>query len=226
MERKRFKIQDYNKREAFEDATRFFIVYEGDKELHYFQMINHLYLPPKKASIIHILEKDTVIGSQPKKLIERVKFFIENPPKDLSVTPTEDDKFRFVLDVDDHPKEQFPELNKYCKDLKDANLYISNFCFEVWQYLHLDEAHKIKSNTSAEMKTEVGAKHTESKMKNFPKSYLEKDRIEKAIERAKIADTNKNDFFPVEKSTKVYLLMEELLNYSTLNKEVNNPEIV
>ena len=50
--------------------------------------------------------------------------------------------------------------------------------------------------------------------------------LEKAIERAKIADTNKDDFFPIEKSTKVYLLMEELLKYSILNKEVNNPEIV
>lgn len=224
MERKRFKIEDYNKRESFEDATKFFIVYEGDKELHYFQTINHLFLSPKKASIIHILEKDTIIGSQPRKLIERVEYFIKNPPKDLAVTPNEEDKFRFVLDVDQHPHEQFNELFEYCKKLNDANLFVSNFCFEIWLYLHLDEVDKIMSNSSSEMKTELGAKHTELKLKNYPKSYLERDKIEKAIERAKIADLNKDDYFPVQKSTKAYLLIEELLKYSFLNEEVNNSE--
>lgn len=208
MIRKRFSIDDYNKKDAFEDATRFFIVYEAEKkELKYFETFNYLFFEPKKATILHVLEKDTeVIGSQPKKLIERAKSFIENPPKDLKITPTIEDKFRFVLDVDDHPLEQFPELNEYCKSLKDADLFISHYCFEVWLYFHLDNPEEIKSKSSSEMKTELGAKHTEEKIKNYPKGYLTFERIKKAIERAEKVDLNKNDFSPLEKTTKVYLL--------------------
>ena len=229
MERKRFKISDYNKKEVFKDATKFFIVYEAEvKELKYFETFNYLFFESKKASVLHVLEKDTqVIGSQPKKLIERAKAFIENPPKDLKVTPTEDDKFRFVLDVDKHDesKQQFAELNQYCESLTDANLFISNFCFEVWLYFHLGNQEDITSKTSSQMKAELGLKHAEQKI-NYPKGYLTTERIKAAIERAEKADTNKGHYFPVEKSTKVYLLIKELLEYSVLNTSVNNEQIL
>jgi hypothetical protein len=188
MLRKRFSIDDYNKKAAFEDATKFFIVYEAEKkELKYFETFNYLFFEPKKATILHVLEKDTeIIGSQPKKLIERAKSFIENPPKDLKITPTEEDKFRFVLDVDDHPIEQFAELNEYCKSLIDSSLYISNFCFEVWLYFHLDDQEKIVSKNSSQMKTELGEKHTEKKINNYPKGYLTTDRIKKQLKEQKM----------------------------------------
>ena len=222
MNRKRYTLDDYNKKESFLDATRFFIVYEGeDKEPKYFGTFNNLFFEPKKASILHVFEKDTnVIGSQPKKLIERAKSFIENPPKNLSVTPSSEDKFRFVLDVDEHPIQEFSELKQYCESLVDANLFISNFCFEIWLLFHLDDPKNITCKTSKESKTELGEKHTKSKLKNYPKSYLTVEYISKAIERAMDADLNKNDFFPVEKSTKVYLLMQELLQYSILNNPI------
>jgi hypothetical protein len=222
MIRKRFSSADYNKKEAFEDATKFFIVCEGEvKEPKYFQAFNFLFFEPKKASILHVFEKDTrIIGSQPKKLIERAQAFIENPPKHLTVTPTKEDKFRFVLDRDDHPEEQFLELITYCKSLLDADLFISNYCFEVWLYFHLDDKNSITSSTCKELKTELGEKHSQYKLKNYPKAYLSIERLLKAIERAEIADENKTDFFPVEKSTKVYLLIKELLQYSVLNISV------
>lgn len=228
MERIRFDVSNYNKREAFENATRFFIIYEGeDKEPRYFQTFNFLFFEPKKASILHVFEKDTnIIGSQPKKLIERAKSFIENPPKNLTITPSKDDKFRFVLDVDEHPAEQFPELKEYCDSLNDAELFISNFCFEVWLYFHLNEPENITSSTSKEMKTELGEKHAEYKIKNYPKGYLTTERIKAAIDRAETADINKTDFFPAQKSTKIYLLINELLEYSILNNSVDNPEIL
>ena len=228
MERKRYTLEDYNKKESFKDATKFFIVYGGeDKEPKYFGTFNNLFFEPKKASILHVFEKDAnVIGSQPKKLIERAKSFIENPPKHLPVTPSEDDKFRFVLDVDQHPKEEYPELKQYCESLVDADLFISNYCFEIWLLFHLDEPENISCTTSKESKTELGAKHTELKIKNYPKGYLTSDYILKAIERAEKADLNKDNYFPVEKSTKVYLLMQELLQYSLLNNSVKDAKII
>ena len=228
MDRKRYTLDDYNKKESFLDATRFFIVYEGeDKEPKYFGTFNNLFFQPKKASILHVFEKDTnVIGSQPKKLIERAKSFIENPPKSLSVTPSADDKFRFVLDVDQHPKAEFPELKEYCESLVDADLFISNYCFEIWLLFHLDDPENILCKTSKESKTELGKKHTDTKIKNYPKGYLTPNFISKAIERAEKADLNKDDYFPVEKSTKVYLLMQELLQYSLLNNPVKDAETI
>lgn len=228
MIRKRYSISDYNKKESFEDATKYFIVYEGEvKEPKYFETFNILFFEPKKASILHIFEKDTnIIGSQPKKLIERAKSFIDNPPKDLPVTPTIEDKFRFVLDKDQHPIEQFQDLKDYCIDLFDAELFISNYCFEVWLYFHLDDKETINSIDSSEMKTELGIKHTELKVNNYPKGYLTLERISKAIERAEKADLNKEHYFPSEKSTKVYLLIKELLKYSILNNSVNEAETI
>lgn len=228
MDRKRYTLGDYNKKESFKDATKFFIVYEGeDKEPKYFGTFNNLFFEPQKASILHVFEKDTnVIGSQPKKLIERAKSFIENPPKNLAVTPSAEDKFRFVLDVDQHPKEEYPELKEYCESLVDADLFISNYCFEIWLLFHLDEPKNISCKTSKESKTELGIKHASSKIKNYPKGYLTVDYILKAIERAELVDTNKEDYFPVEKSTKVYLLMKELLKHSLINNEVVEPKIL
>lgn len=227
MERKRYSLNDYNKKEAFEDATKYFIVYEGEvKEPKYFEAFNNEFLNPRSACILHVFEKDTlVIGSQPKKLIERAKAFIENPPKDLKITPTPEDKYRFVLDVDEHP-EQFDELRDYCESLIDANLFISNYCFEIWLWFHLDDQENIDCSNSSELKTKLGEKHTELKLKNYPKSYLTIDNISKAIERAEKADTDKNNYFPPEKSTKVYLLMKELLQHVGINNPVNDPEIL
>ncbi len=211
MDRKKYL---YNKNEPTEDSTQFFIVYEGEvKEPKYFDYFNETFLKGRKACIIHILEKNTnVIGSQPKKLVEKAKAFKENTPNNLFIS--DDDKLRFVLDVDEHPVDQFPELKKYCRSLKDADLFISNFCFEVWLYFHLDEQEKIMSSNSKEMKTELGQKHALFKINNYPKEYLKVDLITKAIERAEKSDLDKENYFPVEKSTKVYLLVKELLEYS------------
>jgi RloB-like protein len=228
MIRKGHKLEDYNKVDTNKDATKFFLIYEGSKrEPIYFGFFNAKYLNPKTACILHVFENDTdVVGSQPKKLIERAKAFIDNPPKNLATTPSPEDKFRFVLDVDNHPIEQFGELKAYCESLSDGNLYISNYCFEVWLWFHMDSHESIVCDSSAGMKTLLGEKHAEEKMKNYPKGYLEAERLNEAIRRAEVADTNKGDYFPVEKSTKVYLLMQELLGYAIESKTVKDPEVV
>lgn len=219
------KILNYNKSESFDDDLLFFIVYEGEREIHYFERLNNEYLNGRKIRVYHITEENSsIIGSQPKKLIKRAKAFKKNPPKNIYIS--DNDKIRFVLDVDKHPIEEYPELYEYCKSLKDANLFISNICFEVWLYFHLDEQQNIKSSTSKQMKTEFGEKHAEHKINNFPKGYMKPELIYKAIERAKQADIDKENYFPAEKSTKVYQLMEELLQYSILNNDVEQPEIL
>lgn len=228
MNRRKYTLDDYNKNEPFDDSCiKFFIIYEGaDKEPNYFEAFKNAFLEEKKAFIHHVLENSAVKGNMPKNLIDRAKDFIENPPKDLKFTPSEEDKFRFVIDVDKHPKQQIIDLKEYNDSLTDSGLFISNFCFEVWLWFHLDEQINITSKKSKEIKTELSVKQNQLKFAEFPHDYMVMDLILKAIERAEKADLNKGDYFPVDKSTKVYLLIQELLKYSIQNNLVEDPKIL
>lgn len=218
MTRSKFKKEDYNKDEASKDATKYYIIYEGvDKEPNYFEAFNEAFLDKKTAYIHHVLEVDTgIFGSNPSKLKERAEEFIKNPPKDLKIKPQNDDKFRFVLDIDDHPKKQIEELKKYCDELPNANLYISNYCFEVWLWSHLKCPSEITSTKSSELKTELGT----LKAGNYPFCFMDINLIKTAILNCEKADLNKADYYPVLKSSKVYILITELLTQSYLNKPV------
>jgi len=217
MRRKRYAIENYNKNEALKDATKYFVIYEGKKEPRYFEAFNVSFLDEKSAYVHHILEESNgVVGNTPLKLKERAKAFIDNPPKSLRITPSVDDRFRFVLDVDRHPRDHIEELKTYCEALVDGDLFISNFCFEVWLWSHINDLVEIRSTKSKEMKTELG----DAKPMNFPQDFMKKDLIISAIQRCKDADINKSNYFPVEKSSKVYLLIEELMKHSFLNLDV------
>lgn len=226
MLRRKYNPQEYNKKNPVDDSNiKYFILYEGiDKEPNYFQFFNDVFLEEKRIYVHHILESNTPIkGNMPKNLHERAVDFIKNPPKNLKFTPSADDKFRFVLDVDKHPKKQIEDLKKYSDSLFDSKIFISNYCFEVWLWAHLDELQNIKSTKSSEIKTELGLIQNKNGI-NFPHSYMSANLIREAITRSKKTDLNKEDYFPTEKSTKVYLLIEELLEYSILNESVKNPE--
>ncbi|MCD9574863.1 RloB family protein [Flavobacterium soyae] len=224
MNRKKYSLADYNKEQGDRDATKFFIVYEGNvKEPNYFEAFNETFLDRKTAYIHHILENNTgIIGNTPLKLKERIESFINNPPRDIKVTPTFEDKFRLILDVDKHPGEQIIEVKNFCDKLNDAKLFISNYCFEVWLWAHLEDLDKIESTKSSEIKTELGTIQTGI----YPFCFMDINLINDAIQRSKIADTNKDSYFPVIKSTKIYLLIEELLQYSIINTPVINPKTV
>ncbi|MGV3461537.1 MAG: RloB family protein [Flavobacterium sp.] len=228
MQRRKYSLNDYNKKDAFEDATKIFIIYEGtDKEPNYFQAFNESFLDAKKAYVHHILDGEAgVVGNMPENLKQRVISFLEEPPKDIKVTPTKEDKFRFVLDVDKHPAEQITALKEYSDSFVDSALYISNYCFEVWLWFHLSEQDEIKGTKCREIKTSLGQKQNDLGIASYPHSYMAIDMISEAIKRAEVADIDKGNYFPVEKSSKVYLLMQELLQYSLENNEVEDPEIL
>ena len=228
MNRKKYTPSDYNKKAPFKDATKIFIIYEGTvKEPKYFEAFNDIFIDTQKSYVHHILDGDSgVIGNMPKNLKERAEKFIENPPKDIKVTPSLDDKYRFVLDVDKHPEEQIVALKSYCDSMEDSKLYISNYCFEVWLWFHLDEKENISATKSKEMKKLLGDKQGEMRMGAFPYDYMSREKIDIAIERAKAVDIDTNNYFPAEKTTKVYQLMIELLKYSIEEKAVSDSEIL
>lgn len=215
MNRKKYSYEDYNKNEPTEDATKFFIVYEGrNKEPNYFEAFNEKLINKKKAFVCHILEEDTGIeGNTPLKLKERVQQFIDRPPLNISITPASDDKFRFVLDYDKHPIEHINELIEFSNQLENSGVYISNYCFEVWLWAHIDDLSKISSAKSSEIKKEFGSIQNF----NYPHQFIDISIIKKAIERCKNSDINKDVLIPNQKNSKVYLLIEELLIYSSIN---------
>ncbi len=215
MSRRKYRYSDYNKSAPYEDATRIFIVYEGkSKEPNYFEAFNEKFIDRKKAFVCHILEEDTgVIGNTPLKIKERVQYFIENPPKNINITPANDDKFRFVFDVDKHPQSHIEELIRFSKTLNDSKIFISNYCFEVWLWSHLHELSAIKSASSRELKTELG----EIQNLNYPHDFIKIELISKAIKRCSESDTNPANIIPDIKNSKVYLLMQELLEHSFVN---------
>lgn len=213
MQRKKYKVEDYNKAGAYLDATRFFLIYEGNvKEPNYFEAFRNAFMNPKKAYLHHILESSTgIIGNNPLKLKERAQKFLKEPPKNLSVTPGVDDKFRFVLDVDKHPQDQIEELINYCASLKNAQIYLSNFCFEVWLWSHIEPLDQIKSTTPKELKTELGTLEAG----NYPFFFMDIKLIQKAINECRLSDQQKENYYPDIKNSKIYLLIEELLDEST-----------
>ncbi|MBA6156126.1 RloB domain-containing protein [Tenacibaculum sp. S7007] len=213
MNRKKYCYEDYNKNEPTEDATKFFIVYEGrSKEPNYFEAFNEKLIDKKKAFVCHILEEDTgVEGNTPLKIKERVQSFINNPPVNISVTPDSDDKFRFVLDYDKHPIEHINELIEFSNQLQNSGVYISNYCFEVWLWAHIDDLSKISSTKSSEIKQEFG----NIQSFNYPHEFIDISIIKKAIERCKNSDVNTSRIIPNQKNSKVYILIQELLNYSS-----------
>jgi hypothetical protein len=223
VNRKKFKYEDYNKEEASIDATRFFIVYEGKvKEPNYFEAFNEKFMDPKKAIICHILEENTGIeGNTPLKIKERVEEFIKNPPKNILITPSTDDKFRFVLDTDKHPFTQIQELKDYSDSLTNSEIFISNYCFEVWLWAHIKDLNKITAINSKKLKTELG---TIQKL-NYPHEFIDIKLIRQAIERCKTSDNENSNFIPEEKNSKVYLLIEELLSHSFINLGTSSEEI-
>lgn len=51
------------------------------------------------------------------------------------------------------------------------------------------------------------------KLECFPFCFMSLNLINNAIVKSEKADTDKNNYFPVVKSTKVYLLIKELLQH-------------
>lgn len=212
MNRKKYSYSDYNKDMPTKEATKYFIVYEGkSKEPNYFEAFNEKFIDNKLAYVCHILEEDTgVFGNTPRKLIERAESFITSPPENIRVTPASDDRFRFVIDVDQHPNEHLEELANYCNNLYDGRIFISNFCFEVWLWSHYEDLSKIQSTTSREMKTELGTIDTGQ----YPHSFMNLELIKQAINRCKKANQNPDNYFPEIKNSNVFQLIEELIFFT------------
>lgn len=190
------KNRNYKKEKPFRDASLFVIICEGAKrEPQYFELLAE---GSKKIKVEIITPQEN--KSSPDWLLDAAAEFVS------AYQLGEKDQLWFVLDVDAWEPEQLVKLGKTCAENKVWSCAISNPCFEVWLFMHYADISKSTAENCGEFKVELpeivkGGYNKKSAIEN----------LEKAIARAMAVDSNQDHFMPNPKSTKVYQLVEALL---------------
>lgn len=205
------KKRRYDRDTPFElvrDYKLFAIACEGSKtEPEYFKLFKHI--SPRIAidiidEVVSDEEADAISHerSAPKWVLNRAMRYIEKEGLN------EDDQLWFVIDIDRWKTEQIREIAQYCDQHPNWNIVLSNPCFEVWLFFHKKPKILIdKKITCKELKFQI-SKHTKE---GYNPLYYLSD-LDKAMARAKLADSDKDYYFPKPNQTKVYLLCEALIN--------------
>ncbi len=205
-----FKQRGYQRDVAIElvrDYKLFAIACEGSvREPEYFGVFEYLSKKIKVDVIEEHLNSETESNSKstkssPKWVLDKAISYISE--KNL----LEEDELWFVLDVDRWSIDQIRELSNFCDEHLNWNLVLSNPCFEIWLFFHKSAKIKdSKSETCKEFKFEI----SKFDKPGYDKlSYIKN--VMTAIENSKLNDSEVNHFFPKEKESKVYLLVESLI---------------
>lgn len=188
--------RSYKKDKPFRDASLFVIICEGaEREPQYFELLAG---DSKKIKVEIITPKEN--KSSPNWLLDAAAAFVSIYQLGAK------DQLWFVLDVDRWKPEQLIKLGKTCAEQKVWSCAISNPCFEVWLFMHYEDISKATAKSCGEFKAELP-----QIVKGGYNKELAIQNLEKAIARAKLADSNPEHFMPNPKSTKVYQLVEALL---------------
>ncbi|WP_440135514.1 RloB family protein [Chitinophaga sancti] len=187
----------YKKGASHRDCRKFIIVAEGVREDEYFRYFNKL--TPRVEVNIVLREEGK---SAAKHLLDRVR----KHDSKYGIEPS--DFVWFVLDVDKWPRKEIDSIFQNCTTAHNWNISISNPCFEIWLHYHLLKEIPEGLETAARLKANLnnlvpgGYKKTE-----FTKM------IKVAIENSRECDKHKSHYFPESKTTKVYLLADQLLAF-------------
>lgn len=189
--------RNYKKGKPYRDFRKFIVVAEGEREDNYFGFFNDL----NRRVNVQIVEREEG-NSAVKHLIERLNSYnykhgIE--PEDL---------VWFVLDVDRWPREHIDELNQYCEQEENWFLAISNQCFEVWLFYHLDSEIPAELDTAKKLKRALNDR--------TPGGYNRDSFVllmKEAADNASLVDLHSTHYFPEPGTTKVYALAYQLLEF-------------
>lgn len=190
----------YKKGEPYRDARLFVIACEGEKrEKEYFERLGH----GSQRLKIQVLAPDkSESRSAPKWILDRLVYFIEKE----GINTTAGDIVWIVMDVDSWPVPQLYELSKICQR-EDWGFALSNPCFEIWLFMHVDDISKATAHTCQELKYEIG--------QIFKGGY----HVEKFVGLAQVAVKRANEMpddkaspIPAVKATRVHLPVAEILN--------------
>jgi len=191
------------------DYRLFAIACEGGKrEPEYFNLFRFI---SKRVAVDIIdevvsdvdMEQTHQHKSAPKWVLNRAMMYIEK--EGLS----EEDELWFVLDKDRWSDEQLREIFEYCQQHANWNIVISNPCFEVWLYLHRKkDIDAIPQESCAEFKHIL---HDFEKGGYHPLKFV--GDLLTATSNAKAMDEDHNYFIPAQKRTKLYMLVDSIMNF-------------
>lgn len=119
-----------------------------------------------------------------------------------------DDELWVVVDVDSWGNQKLDQLCRGCTRIS-ANVAVSNPCFELWLVLHQDNPRTppVKADCERELERFLGSY---SHAKYNPDKLV--PHIRSAIKHAKRLDRNPQEEWPRETGTRVYKLVENLLD--------------
>ena len=189
------KNRGYKRGEPHRDAILFVIACEGAvREREYFE-----YLGTHSSQIkITVLEnKDG--NSAPKWVLDSAARHVAE--KELK----EGDQLWFVMDVDRWPEDQLRAIHEECEKRTNWHMALSNPCFEVWLYMHIDDILNSTSTNARELKNELS-----SKVKGGYNKKVFIPAIRDAHRRSLALDDNAEHFIPEFMRTKMHFLTTEL----------------
>lgn len=190
------KNRGYKRGDPYRDATLFVIACEGAvREKEYFEHLGEY------SSRIRVTVLENRKGnSAPRWVLESAVEYV------TEIGLEEADQLWFVMDVDNWPIDQLKSIQEECERKVNWRMALSNPCFEVWLFLHLDDIKNSTSENCKQLKTELHKKISGGYNK---RAFIPLIRI--AHKRAEELDTNTNHYFPEVMSTKIHLLTSEIL---------------
>lgn len=187
---------NYEKKDAFRDATLFLIFCEGEKtEPNYFKFFIGI------SSQIKIIPISSNHKSAPQQLIDNASNIIDkyNINEDF-------DNVWFVIDTDNW-SDQLHEIRKNNRLKKNWKIAQSNPCFEVWLYYHLHDQKPILDNMN---KCNSWKQYIPTILNGGFNPLIHPIEIERAIHNAQINYTCKG-YWPDLGCTQVWELAKEIL---------------
>ncbi len=180
------------------DTRLIIIATEGEKtEKQYFE--SYLF----RSSRVQVRILETTEGlSAPKHVLKRMRDFA----KDFNLQP--DDQLWLMIDKDRIRDEHLSGICSESRSVK-FNLALSNPCFELWLYLHIDNW---SGGNVSSKQIEIDLR---DKIGSYNKSNLDIDKysdgINSAIDRARNMENKKDTRWPSNPGTHVYRVVEEIL---------------
>lgn len=186
-------------------------------------------------------QKDILNNSSPLQLVRNIDYFKSNPKniKKYDFKNHPDDEFWIITDVDKHTQSShlqgWVEMMKECRS-KGYNYSVSNPFFELWLLLHHDDTNLDANDNENDIQWAVTDKcpyrttnHFKRRLSNLgvplkndkhiTTAHYDKDKVNKAIERAKKLDTPPCKDYPRTLGTTVYKLLEKITD---IEKQYND----
>lgn len=207
--------RSFTRKTGFRDAKLIVIATEGERtEKAYFEYLKKVYFSP--GTHVEVLDRADS-GSDPQRILNLIDGFRNQ----YSLRPGLDQLW-VVIDVDHWGNQKLSSVSSQCSQ-KGYYLAISNPAFELWLLMHIRKLESYSADELKELlenKKENNRTRLEHELINlfgyYNKSNLDMNcftkRVKFAIENARQNDINPEDRWPNGLGTRVYLLVEQIVN--------------